>query len=68
MAPATCFLHLHAHSSTPFHPRQGTGTLHGAGPFHPLRRQIQFDQDTTGATSSINTSPTRGRKPSSALP
>ena len=32
MAPATCFLHLHAHSSISLSiPTKDLGTLHGAG-------------------------------------
>ena len=45
MAPATCFLHLHAHSSISLSiPAKDLELSTEPGSSTPLRRQIQFDQ------------------------
>ena len=70
MAPSTCFLHLHAHSSISLSiPAKDLELSTEPGSSTPLSAaRSSSTRDTTGATSSINTSPTRGRKRSSALP
>ena len=68
MAPSTCFLHLHAHSSISLSiPAKDLELSTEPGSSTPLCRRSSSTRDTTGAISSINTSPTRDRKPSSAL-
>ena len=69
MAPATCFLHLHALSSISLSiPAKDLELSTEPGSSPPSAARSSLTRDTTGATSSINTSPARGRKPSSALP